>query len=161
MFVKLHECDAQEVKNLYAKSIAENPQGFIQDLSFHGCIVKMFAKFSTTGGDVCMLKDEITGQLLGMGALRQVSDDKAELCKLHLNSAYHGKGYGKKMALQLIEQARQKGFKVVELHVTTSQKPAIGLYEKLGFEALKCEGCTVTVAGEEQLYETLFMEKQL
>lgn len=160
MFVKLHECDTQAIKALYAKSIAENPQGFIQDLSYHGCIVEMFETFKANGGDVCLLQAE-SRELLGMGALRKVTDHKAELCKLHLNSQYHGKGYGKKMALQLLDMAKQKGFKVVELHVTTSQKAAIGLYEKLGFDVVKCQNYPVTIGGTEYIYETLFMEKKL
>ena len=43
------------------------------------------------------------------------------------------KGVGKQLLLKLLEEARAKKFTVFTLEVRVSNKPAIALYEQLGF----------------------------
>lgn len=46
---------------------------------------------------------------------------------------HHRKGLGSQMMTMLEEKLRERGFEYVCLDVATSNKPAIGLYEKFGF----------------------------
>lgn len=45
-----------------------------------------------------------------------------------------GKGYGKKMMLEIIEFARSAGFRRIELSTATTNEKAIHLYGQAGFE---------------------------
>jgi RimJ/RimL family protein N-acetyltransferase len=47
---------------------------------------------------------------------------------------YRGKGIGAQLLKAVIEQAKAFGLEKIELHVYTTNAPAIRLYEKVGFE---------------------------
>ncbi|MBC7811419.1 MAG: GNAT family N-acetyltransferase, partial [Burkholderiales bacterium] len=49
-------------------------------------------------------------------------------------AGYRGQGIGKRLMLDAIADARSKGIERVELEVYASNKPAIELYKKVGFE---------------------------
>ncbi|MBI1363717.1 MAG: GNAT family N-acetyltransferase [Proteobacteria bacterium] len=155
----LSPADHADMAALYAFSVANNPQGFIQKLSFHGDIVETAQNWVTAGGDMQVAK--LGGTLVGMGALRPVDGTRVELCKLHLHPDHHGKGLGKTMSLHLLTRARELGFKVVELHVTETQQAAIGLYRRLGFTETKRDVWTTEIDGQALSFPTLYMEKAL
>lgn len=152
--VKPHDFD--ELATLYSHSIKCNPHGFIQDLSFHGPVQSMCLQFQNTGGT--MIRARLHDRLVGMGALRTVSPTRTELCKLHLHPDYQGCGYGKQMTLHLMQLAKIKNFSEVELHVTKTQKAAIGLYDKLGFKRIKQSVYQTEINGEHLAFDTIYME---
>lgn len=51
-----------------------------------------------------------------------------------LISEYRGKGIGSKLLKAVMDHAKKFGLEKVELHVYTSNEPAIALYKKFGFE---------------------------
>ena len=72
MTLTIHTLTAEDhaaVEALYTLSVKTNPEGFIQDLSFHGSIVEMATTFIQNGGDMRVAK-AADGTLVGMGALR-------------------------------------------------------------------------------------------
>ena len=58
----------------------------------------------------------------------------AYLGGLAIDPAFAGKGYGKKMLLEIIEFAGNLGFLRIELSVADTNEKAIQLYEKAGFQ---------------------------
>ena len=56
--------------------------------------------------------------------------------RLGVNVNYQGKGYGSLLIKNAIEVARNGQFDYLRLFVVNKNKPAIGLYEKNGFERL-------------------------
>jgi ribosomal protein S18 acetylase RimI-like enzyme len=48
--------------------------------------------------------------------------------------AYRGKGLGGKLLSSVLEHAKKFGLEKVELHVYTTNQPAIALYKKFGFQ---------------------------
>ena len=52
---------------------------------------------------------------------------------LSLDPKYHGQGLGKHLMQQVLAILANAGYTITGLAVTTSNKSAIGLYEKLGF----------------------------
>lgn len=162
MSYTLHPLTAEDragLEALYEASIRANAQGFIQDLSFHGNIYDLFSGYVAQGGAAIVLKEQ--GAVIGMGGLRPMDSQTAELCKLHLNTRYQGKGLGKYMLLHLLATAQDLGFKEIDLHVTATQAPAIGLYKKLGFSQWQQQDCLIEVGGKTEVYPTLFMRKAL
>jgi ribosomal protein S18 acetylase RimI-like enzyme len=93
-----------------------------------------------------------------MGALAPEDNERSiELCKLHVDEAWQGRGLGRMMAERLLELARTSGFAEVKLHVTVTQKAAIGLYRSLGFRPVKKNVFETTVFGETASFDTLYM----
>lgn len=132
-----------------------NPHGFIQDLSHHGDIFDRALGYQAQNGDMLVLFDG--AELIGMGALRPAGDGSVELCHLHLNPAYHGKGLGRYMAETLIDRAKYLTYKTVKLHVTVTQSAATTLYQRLGFKPTHRE----VYQTRDQVFDTVFMELPL
>jgi ribosomal protein S18 acetylase RimI-like enzyme len=140
---------------LYCKSVRCNPQGFIQDLDYHGCLIAKTRAWRRQGGD--MLVGYHGGTLIAMGGLAPHEDDSIELCKLHVDAAWQGRGLGQILTERLIATAHAKGFAEIKLHVTTTQTAALGLYRSIGFRPVKQATFKTTVAGTPVAFDTLYM----
>ena len=140
---------------LYCQSVKCNPNGFIQDLSYHGCLIAKTREWRKAGGD--MLVGRTGEAVIAMGGLAPDGSDSLELCKLHVDAAWQGHGLGRLLTERLIELAAARGFADVKLHVTMTQKPAITLYRSMGFRPVKEEVFRTTVFGEPASFDTLHM----
>ncbi len=149
------QVDYEEMAVLYRHSIRNNPRGFIQDLAFHGPIEAMAETFIKADGDMLALR--YNGSLIGMGGLRKVSNNRAEICKLHVHYEYQSNGYGKLLTRTLIERAIELSYSELELHVTKTQKAAIGLYRKLGFKETKRSLYQTKINGRNLSFDTVYM----
>lgn len=90
------------------------------------------------GGAVIFARYE--GQIAGTVALKKYDDSTFELIKMGVNEAYLGKQIGKKLGLACIEKAKALGCKLLFLESNKSLKPALGLYQTLGFKEVKMSG---------------------
>ncbi|NUR62517.1 MAG: GNAT family N-acetyltransferase [Catenulispora sp.] len=75
------------------------------------------------------------GDLLGCGALKELSSSEGEIKAMRTTPAARGAGIGARMLVFLVEQARERGYKRLSLE-TGSQPffaPARRLYERHGF----------------------------
>lgn len=145
--------DAEQLRKLYALSVANNRAGFVQCPDFHGDIFERAQKYTADNGEMLGLF-AADGSLLGFGGLKNKGAEHAELCNLHLHPDHHGQGLGKRLAVTLMEDAEKLGYGILELHVTVTQTAAIGLYKNLGFRETKRQVYDV----EGGSYDTLFME---
>jgi len=151
--------DFEALFALYRASIKCNPRGFIQDLTFHGCLIEKILASRRTGGD--FLVASCGDQLVGLGGLAPQNPRSAELCKLHVYSEWQGRGIGRLIAMELVERARQVGFSEVKLHVTATQTAAIALYGSLGFRPIDRKVFTATVFGAPASFDTIYMNLAL
>lgn len=140
---------------LYCQSVRCNPKGFIQDLNFHGCLIAKTKEWRKAGGDMLVARDG--GAVIAMGGLAPASGRSVELCKLHVDAAWQGRGLGRLLTQRLIELATARGFDEVKLHVTTTQRPAIGLYRSIGFRPVEKAVFETTVFGHPASFDTLHM----
>ena len=60
--------------------------------------------------------------------------ENCELEKIYILPEYSGKGLGRLAFSEIIKQTKKNGKKLVFLSVISSNKNAIGFYEKIGFE---------------------------
>ena len=93
-----------------------------------------------------LLADDITffsvrsdGELLGIGALRQLDAGHAEIKSMHTAERARGTGVAKEMVEHLIGLARSRGCTRISLETGTMDgfRAARALYQSFGFEA--CE----------------------
>ena len=93
--------------------------------------------------------------IVGMGAVRCLSDEVCELKRMWFLRAYRGRGLGRALALELIEWARDNGYKVIRLDSGSPPlfAPAHKMYRALGFVDVE--------RYNDNEYATVWMEKQL
>jgi putative acetyltransferase len=75
------------------------------------------------------------GELLGMGAIKQLTPDHAELKSMHTAEAARRSGVGRAMVEHLLGVARARGYHRVSLETGSQDAfaPARSLYEAAGF----------------------------
>jgi putative acetyltransferase len=76
-----------------------------------------------------------SGRLLGVGAIKRLSSQHAEIKSMHTAEAARGRGVGRALLAHLLEVARTRGFRRVSLETgtTAAYAAARGLYERAGF----------------------------
>jgi putative acetyltransferase len=77
----------------------------------------------------------LDGELLGVGAIKQLSPEHAEIKSMHTAAAARGRGVGRAVLAHLLDVARARGYRRVSLETGTMEAfaPARALYESAGF----------------------------
>lgn len=79
--------------------------------------------------------DDLTGQLLGLGALRELSPRHGELKYIHVAEEARGRGVGSQLIDHIIRSARERGYGALSLETGSRDAfiPARAMYRKHGF----------------------------
>jgi putative acetyltransferase len=95
------------------------------------------------------------GGLLGIGAIKRLGPDHAEIKSMHTAEAARGRGIGRAMLTHLLSVARARGFRRVSLETGTMEAfaPARALYESAGF--VPCAPFAGYQPSEDNLFMTL------
>jgi putative acetyltransferase len=85
--------------------------------------------------DITFFSYRLDGQLLAVGALRQLDGRHAEIKSMHTAEAARGRGIGRAMVGHLLSVARERGCQRVSLETGTMAAfaPARSLYASVGF----------------------------
>jgi putative acetyltransferase len=77
------------------------------------------------------------GEVLGVGAIKQLDPEHGEIKSMHTAQAARGQGVGRAMLNHLLDVARSRGYHRVSLETGTMTEftPARALYESAGFIA--------------------------
>ena len=77
------------------------------------------------------------GELLGVGAIRELDPEHAEIKSMHTVAAARGRGVGRAVLDHLLGVARARGYRRVSLETGTMPEfaPARALYHSAGFTA--------------------------
>ena len=133
---------------------------YAQSLGFSLCFQNFDRELSTLPGDYAppegrLLLAKYEGVLAGCVALHKLDADICEMKRLYLRPEFRGKGLGRILAVRIIAEARQIGYRRMRLDtVEPVMKDAVGMYRKLGFEEIAAY-CTNPVAG------AIYMELKL
>ena len=84
-----------------------------------------------SANDIYLVAEE-DGEIAGYCGLWGVIDE-GQITNVAVAENHRKNGIGKQLLLRLLEEARAKKYSVFTLEVRVSNKPAIALYEQLGF----------------------------
>jgi putative acetyltransferase len=92
--------------------------------------------------DITVFGARIQDELVGVGALRILDTEHAELKSMHTLSQSRGLGIGKAMVSHIEEFAKGRGVKRISLETGTNEafKPARELYKSLGYNSCDAFG---------------------
>lgn len=105
---------------------ATSPPGHVHALDLHGLSAPDISFFAAR---------RARGQLVGVGALRELGEDRAEIKSMHTTSTARGEGLGRLMLEHLLTIARTNGCRWVGLETGAMEafSPARRLYTSAGF----------------------------
>ena len=104
--------------------------------------------------DIAVFGARIDGELVGVGAMRKLHEEHAELKSMHTLAKSRGLGVGKAMVAHIEGFARSSGIKRISLETGTNEafKPASELYKSLGYQS--CEAFGEYVLSEDNMCMT-------
>ena len=102
---------------------------------------------------------EMDGEVVGGGGIAPLLCSEPDICelqKMYFLPQLRGLGLARRLALQALDFARNRGFRRCYLETTASLTRAIALYEQLGFEHItEPLGCTGHVDCEVRMLKAL------
>jgi putative acetyltransferase len=118
----------QDLWREYWKSIGlpDNFQGFGEELA------SLPGVYGADGGVLLLAWKETTAA--GTIALRRLDDHSGEIKRLYLRPAFRGRGLGRYLVDQAIDQERGMGYHTLYADTLPSMTDALNLYARLGFE---------------------------
>ena len=92
--------------------------------------------------DITVFGARIDGELVGVGAMRRLDTEHAELKSMHILTKSRGLGVGKAMVAHIEEFARRSGIERMSLETGTNEafKAARELYKSLGYNSCDAFG---------------------
>jgi GNAT superfamily N-acetyltransferase len=76
---------------------------------------------------------EIDGEPVGIGGLRPLSADEAEIKRMYVRPSARGRGVGRAILQRLIDDARALGYRTIRLDSARFMHEAHSLYRSFGF----------------------------
>lgn len=97
----------------------------------------LYEVFRTPGSFyyVATINDILVGGC-GIFPTENLPDGTCELVKLYLNASARGTGLGKKLMVQSMQWAKEKGYSQVYLESMPELSKAVSIYEHIGFERI-------------------------
>ncbi|MDO5416815.1 MAG: GNAT family N-acetyltransferase [Lachnospiraceae bacterium] len=107
-----------------------------RDLSFQNIEEELrdpAVKYTPPQGELLVAIDE-NEVVLGMVAYHKHTDERCEMKRLYVSPECRGMKIGEKLVIEIVQHAKDAGFKEMVLDTITPLRTAIHLYKRMGFE---------------------------
>jgi ribosomal protein S18 acetylase RimI-like enzyme len=104
-------------------------EGFAQELS------GLPGDYAPPAGRILLAWDQ--HRLAGCVALRKVDGETAEMKRLFIRPAFRRGGWGRRLTMALLEEARRLGYRRIRLDTLPVMEAARALYAELGFRPIE------------------------
>jgi putative acetyltransferase len=90
--------------------------------------------FGTHGdGPIDEFVAEVDGEVVGSVAVSPTEDRNGHLSRFFVDCAFRGRGLGRLLLTRVVEDARRRGYRRIELETRTAFQEAVHLYETTGW----------------------------
>jgi len=127
--------DGKNYINEVRELIVEYTQRLGRDLSFQNIddeLNNLAKKYTAPEGELLVIVEN--NKLIGMVAYHRHSDTRCEMKRLYVKPKYRGMKLGEKLIKEIINHAREAGYKEMVLDTIIPLQSAIYLYKKVGFQ---------------------------
>ncbi|MFD1064997.1 GNAT family N-acetyltransferase [Oceanobacillus locisalsi] len=97
---------------------------------------RLIRDYTARGTSYVLEKD---GKVIGVYVLLPTRPDTAELVNVAVDEAYHGQGWGKQLVLHAIQEAKQQGYRTLEIGTGNSGVNQLALYQKWAFRMVSID----------------------
>jgi GNAT superfamily N-acetyltransferase len=125
--------DDAEVRALYDAFIREADGRLGIDLEAE---IAVGPPTDLTPPDGMLLIARVDGAPAGLGGIRHLDTDSAEVKSMFVSPAYRGIGLGRRLLTELEEIARRRGCHAIRLDTSDYLAEAIGLYRSAGYREI-------------------------
>jgi GNAT superfamily N-acetyltransferase len=130
--------DDPEVRRLYADFVREADGPLVYDreeagVDLDGEIAKGPPEDLVPPNGVLLIA-KIEGEAAGLGGVRYLDNEIAEVKSMYVVPAFRGTGLGRRILARLDEIALEHGCRAVRLDTSDYLTPAVGLYRSAGYE---------------------------
>ncbi len=139
---ELSEEDGEAVSELIRRNLAEYEEAGNVLAATWRRLENIYDHYSPDGRYFIVARDTATGNLVGAAGLGSlhglpVSEGMGEIRDLVVETAYRGKGIGKRLLRRSVEQAREFGYQRLYLESTPQMENAKKLFMRFGFRAVE------------------------
>jgi putative acetyltransferase len=134
MTIRITEARWPDDRAIVEKLFREYVASLAEDISFQNVddeLAGLPGKYARPGGAVLIARD--ADEAAGAIAYRMVEPGVCEMKRLYVRPAFRGRGLGRELAYELIEDARACGYRTMLLDTLASMSSARALYRDLGF----------------------------
>ena len=123
--------DGDAIRAIVAETLAEF--GFpLESKGVDADLADIQGSYQRDGGTFLVLVDD-RDAVVGCGGIYPMDARTAELRKMYFRPEIRGKGHGRELLNDLVDQAKRNGFEKIVLETASNLTAAIRLYESFGF----------------------------
>lgn len=111
---------------------------------------RLVREYTSRGTCYVLEKEE---KIIGVYVLLPTRPNTVELVNIAVDEDYHGQGWGKRLVLHAVQEAKQAGYRTIEIGTGNAGITQLALYQKCGFRMVSIDRDFFLRHYEEAIFE--------